>query len=193
MNNKKEQVIAFVVLGCFAMAIMIALTIFGIKNDKLNSQLIATQENLNKYQNAYEEALASAKYEYEVNELLEMDLAAAQEIIYNLKNVEYEFVYIGDYKLTHYCVEKTPHICGDGAGITATGTQVTAGKTVAVDPTVIPYGTEMYIEGYGWRVAEDCGGAVKGNHIDIAVDTHTQAISMGTTTGGVWILVKKGY
>ena len=54
-------------------------------------------------------------------------------------------------------------------------------------------GTEIYIEGYGWRIAEDCGGIVSGAHIDIAVESHDQAIIMGTTTGGVWVLVHKGY
>jgi 3D (Asp-Asp-Asp) domain-containing protein len=126
------------------------------------------------------------------NAYLHNELAAMNIMLSTLKNPEYELVYIGDYKLTHYCTEKRAHICGSGAGITSTGTQVTAGRTIAVDPSVIPYGTEVYIEGYGWRVAEDCGGAVNGKHIDIAVETHSQALSMGTTTGGVWILVKKG-
>jgi 3D (Asp-Asp-Asp) domain-containing protein len=125
------------------------------------------------------------------NELLQDEVDAMHGMILDLKNEEYELIYIGNYKLTHYCCEKRPHICGTGAGITATGTQVTAGRTIAVDPSVIPYGTKVYIEGYGWRVAEDCGGAVVGKHIDVAVETHSQAMSMGTVTGGVWVLVMK--
>lgn len=140
--------------------------------------------------------IASLSEELEVeqseNAYLHNELEAMNIMLSTLQNPEYEFVYIGDYKLTHYCCEKRSHICGSGAGITSTGTQVTAGRTIAVDPSVIPYGTEVYIEGYGWRVAEDCGGAVNGKHIDIAVETHSQALSMGTTTGGVWILIKKG-
>ncbi len=53
-----------------------------------------------------------------------------------------------------------------GYGFTSTGVAVTRG-IVAVDPTVIPYGTRMYIPGYGYGVAADCGGAVKGNIIDL--------------------------
>lgn len=53
-----------------------------------------------------------------------------------------------------------------GYGITSTGVPVTIG-VVAVDPTVIPYGTRMYIPGYGFGVAADCGGAIKGNIIDL--------------------------
>lgn len=151
----------------------------------------------------YESELATAKKylssEKEENESLKSEnatmreeLLSATNTIMELKSEEYELVYLGDYNITHYCVEKRAHICGTGAGITATGTQVTAGRTIAVDPRVIPYGSEVYIEGYGWRVAEDCGGAVKNKHIDVAVETHSKAISMGTTTGGVWVLVKRG-
>jgi 3D (Asp-Asp-Asp) domain-containing protein len=53
-----------------------------------------------------------------------------------------------------------------GGGQTATGTTVRKG-TVAVDPRVIPLGTQMYIPGYGYGVAEDTGGAVIGNIIDL--------------------------
>ena len=53
-----------------------------------------------------------------------------------------------------------------GIGITATGTSVQKG-TVAVDPSVIPLGTQMYIPGYGYGVAEDTGGAIIGNIIDL--------------------------
>ncbi len=53
-----------------------------------------------------------------------------------------------------------------GYGITATGTSVQKG-TVAVDPRVIPLGTQMYIPGYGYGVAEDTGGAIIGNIIDL--------------------------
>ena len=53
-----------------------------------------------------------------------------------------------------------------GVGTTATGTTVRKG-TVAVDPRIIPLGTRMYIPGYGYGVAEDTGGAIIGNIIDL--------------------------
>ena len=53
-----------------------------------------------------------------------------------------------------------------GSGRTATGTTVHKG-TVAVDPRVIPLGTRMHIPGYGYGVAEDTGGAIIGNKIDL--------------------------
>ncbi|MDD5487209.1 MAG: 3D domain-containing protein [Dehalococcoidales bacterium] len=59
--------------------------------------------------------------------------------------------------------------CGTGDGITYTGTKATVGRTVAVDPLFIPLGSWLYIEGFGWRRAEDTGSAVQGNIIDIYV------------------------
>lgn len=57
---------------------------------------------------------------------------------------------------------------GNGDGVTATGTVPTAGRTIAVDPSVIPYGTEVYIPSMGGTfIAEDTGGMIKGNKIDI--------------------------
>lgn len=145
--------------------------------DETYKEIIRLRENLNIEQNN--------------NQQMQEELNAANATISDMKNEEYELVYIGDFKITHYCIEKREHTCGTGTGLTATGTQVTAGRTVAVDPTVIPYGTKIYIEGYGWRIAEDTGGGVNGDHIDIAVTDHATAISMGTATGGVWILVEK--
>jgi 3D (Asp-Asp-Asp) domain-containing protein len=118
-------------------------------------------------------------------------LKTANQTINDLKDSEYELIYMGNFKITHYCTERRAHICGGGQGITATGTTVTAGRTIAVDPSVIPYGTQVYIEGYGFRTAEDCGSAVGGKHLDIAVSSHSEAMSLGTVDKSVWMLVKK--
>lgn len=68
--------------------------------------------------------------------------------------------------------------CGKTDGITATGTQATAGRTIAADPSVFPYGTELTINGNTY-VVEDCGGAIKGYKIDIYFDTHAEAVQFG--------------
>lgn len=81
---------------------------------------------------------------------------------------------------TAYCpCEKC---CGEWAdGITSTGVTAKAGRTIAVDPSVIPYGTEIEIDGHIY-VAEDCGGAIKGNAVDIYFDTHAEALEFGRQT-----------
>lgn len=72
-------------------------------------------------------------------------------------------------------------------GRTASG-QVTGPGIVAVDPSVIPLGTKLYIEGYGYAVAADTGGAIKGNKVDLHFDTHAQAMAWGRRSVTVQIL-----
>lgn len=81
------------------------------------------------------------------------------------------------FTLTAYCgCEKC---CGKNDRITATGTYAVEGVTIAVDPTIIPYGSMVDIEGIGTFVAEDCGGAIKGNRIDIYFENHADALTFG--------------
>src|SRR5262249_14731868 len=75
------------------------------------------------------------------------------------------------FKLTAY---SGPQL-GQAMPITATGTLARAGRTVAVDPKVIPLGSRIFIEGLGERIAEDVGGAVRGKHIDVYLGTVPQA------------------
>ena len=56
------------------------------------------------------------------------------------------------------------------ASNTRTGHRVQRG-VIAVDPKVIPLGTRVYIPGYGWAIASDTGGLIKGNRIDLCFDT----------------------
>ncbi|WP_136607551.1 3D domain-containing protein [Paenibacillus dokdonensis] len=86
-------------------------------------------------------------------------------------------------KLIH--VSMTAYSAGEpGIGTrTATGTRVTEGRTIAVDPNVVPLGWWVYIEGVGFRRAEDTGGAIKGNKIDIYYDSVKRANSFGRKSG----------
>lgn len=71
---------------------------------------------------------------------------------------------------------------------TSTGTVPKEGRTIAVDPKVIPYGSIVYIQDYGYFIAEDCGGAIKSNRIDIFTASHSTAIQQGKKVSNVWIL-----
>ncbi len=68
-------------------------------------------------------------------------------------------------------------------GITASGTKVTEGRTIAVDPGVIPMGWWVYIEGIGFRRAEDKGSAVKGKKIDVYFSSEERAMRFGMKSG----------
>lgn len=96
--------------------------------------------------------------------------------------------YSGEYYATAYCCEVYPHICG-GNGRTASGTVPTPGLTVAADWGVFPSGTWLYIEGVGMRRVEDTGSAIKGKRLDVAIDTHANALRWsGQGNHHVWVM-----
>lgn len=68
-------------------------------------------------------------------------------------------------------------------GVTASGTKVQEGRTIAVDTSVIPMGWWVYIEGIGFRRAEDKGSAIKGNKIDVYFDSESYANKFGRKKG----------
>ncbi|MBM7552563.1 LysM peptidoglycan-binding domain-containing protein [Thalassobacillus pellis] len=81
--------------------------------------------------------------------------------------------------------------CTGCSGVTATGIDLNANpdkKVIAVDPDVIPLGTEVYVEGYGYAVAGDVGGAIQGNKIDVFIPNREDALDWGVQTVDVKIL-----
>ena len=70
---------------------------------------------------------------------------------------------------------------------TATGTLVRRG-VIAVDPSVIPLGTRVFIPGYGEAVAEDIGSGIHGQRIDVAFDTHAEALMFGRQDLEIFIM-----
>lgn len=99
-----------------------------------------------------------------------------------------KMVYAGEYTIVAYCTEQYPHICG-GNPTTASREPVAPGVTVAADPDVLPLGTRVYIDGIGERVVQDTGGAIQGNKIDLAVESHAEAVEWGVQDKGVWMCV----
>ena len=73
--------------------------------------------------------------------------------------------------------------------ITSTGTIPQSGRTIAIDPKIIPYGTKVYIPQFNKVfIAEDCGSAIKGNRIDIYMDTYDECMNWGYRNIDIYIL-----
>jgi 3D (Asp-Asp-Asp) domain-containing protein/peptidoglycan hydrolase-like protein with peptidoglycan-binding domain len=75
--------------------------------------------------------------------------------------------------------------CPGCSGITATGINLNenpGAKVIAVDPSVIPLGSKVWVEGYGSAIAADTGGAINGRRIDVFVPSRSKALSWGTKT-----------
>jgi 3D (Asp-Asp-Asp) domain-containing protein len=100
--------------------------------------------------------------------------------------------YLGVFKITHYC--GCPKCVGHKKVIrTKTGTKPLAGKTIAVDPHTIKLGSIVYIRFNGetkghYYIAEDTGGAIKGNRIDVYVSNHDEGLRLGVKTADVYVL-----
>ena len=72
--------------------------------------------------------------------------------------------------------------CTGCSGVTSTGIDLRANpnrKVIAVDPDVIPLGSEVYVEGYGKAIAGDIGGAIQGNRIDVFIPNQSDALAFG--------------
>lgn len=122
-----------------------------------------------------------------VDEIIEYGTKSRNSIVYSRVNISRGSQY--RYK---DCITATATAYCTGTR-TATGMAVRYG-VVAVDPSVIPLGSRLYIEGangtwiYGTAVAADTGGAVKGNKIDLYVESYSDAINFGRRTAKVYIL-----
>ena len=75
-------------------------------------------------------------------------------------------------------------------GITADGTKATKG-TIAADTRLYPFGTKMYVPGYGWGEVHDVGSAIKGNHIDVFFHSRKDALKWGRQYLDVIILKRR--
>lgn len=85
--------------------------------------------------------------------------------------------YIGNFKITGYTPSPSEN---GGYSVTAMGDNLwnSVGWAIAVDPKVIPLGTKIYIDGIGYRVARDTGGAIKGNKIDVLTSSNHESCAI---------------
>lgn len=105
---------------------------------------------------------------------------------------------LGTFKLTAYCscskccgqyaLNRPTDENGNPIVYAASGARAEAGVTIAVDPGVIPYGTVVQINGHTY-IAQDTGGAIRGNRIDVYFDDHQEAWNFGTQNAEVFVNV----
>lgn len=127
------------------------------------------------------------------NMLLDMQDDIIQNHIIEETAIEPE--YIGEFEISYYTAgpESTgKHPGHPEYGITASGTTVKEGQTIAADWNLLPPGTTVYIEGIGERVVEDTGGLIKGNAIDVYVPDVETALQSGRHMADVYMLEDSG-
>ncbi len=162
-NNIERIIFVTMIMIC-----LIALYISGIEVDAAYNTINELQTEIALIENH--------------NKSLELELQDAK----NLKEVLSTASYIGEFEVTYYC--SCEKCCGKTDGITYTGTQATEGRTIAVDPNIIPLGSKVIIDGQTY-IAEDIGGAIKNLRVDIYVSDHQKALNLGRTTKEVFLLV----
>ena len=102
-----------------------------------------------------------------------------------------DLAYAGTFTVTAYsadykCCGKRPG--HPDYGITASGTTATEGITVASDWSVLPAGTEIYLDGIGYRTVEDRGSGIEGQDLDLFFEDYDTAVNFGVQTLDVWIV-----
>lgn len=104
-----------------------------------------------------------------------MILECKNEYITEIKDI-----FVGEFVITAYCPCRS--CCGAYSNPsnpkTASGTIATSNHTIAADTNILPFGTEVIIDGQVY-VVEDVGGGVNGNHIDMFFDSHSEALDFG--------------
>lgn len=98
---------------------------------------------------------------------------------------------------TAYTNNAEDTITFDGRVLTRSGYDVTdtilyeGMRIIAVDPAIIPLGTRVYVEGFGMAIALDTGSAIKGNKIDVMMDSKEEAVTFGRQPLTIWVIPKQ--
>ena len=122
--------------------------------------------------------------------VVDVEAAVSEPVV-----LEVEPLSLGEFVLTAYCPcerccgvwakNRPTDFNGKSVVVGSSGQVLTQGVSVAVDPDVIPYGTELQIGGKMY-VAHDCGGAIQGNRIDVYFEEHEAALEFGVQKDTVY-------
>lgn len=159
-NKSKKVMCAALVLGCALTGFAVTSTRVGESQDAIAAPISTIKE----FNEAQKDIFIPAP---------EPDIAVVEE-----KKPDRVLVSLGEYRISAYCpCEKC---CLKSDGITASGTQATAGRTAAMNG--VPFGTKIVIDGHEYTV-EDRGGGLGSKIIDIYFDTHEEALN-----SGLWVM-----
>ena len=161
--NAKEADVAKDVITATDSASKEILSKFGLFSSFSNANILMFNQALKEQQLSLEKQQDEAKKEEKEQE--------------TKKQEEAKPGWTHEFHVTAYC---GCYSCSEGYGTqTSTGVTAEAGKTIAVDPNVVPYGSKVQINGHTY-VAEDCGAAIKGYDIDIYMDEHSSTDRFGS-------------
>ena len=159
-NKSKKVMCAALVLGCA----LIGFTVTTTSVDESQDASAAPISTIKEFNEAQKDIFIPAP---------EPDIVVVEE-----KKPDRVLVSLGEYRISAYCpCEKC---CLKSDGITASGTQATAGRTAAMNG--VPFGTKIVIDGHEYTV-EDRGGGLGSKIIDIYFDTHEEALN-----SGLWVM-----
>ena len=125
-------------------------------------------------ENYFSEKVVNKKQDKVVTVGTKTTVAQASRGVTNVSSTSGKEIYVSSTAYTASC--KAVH------GVTSTGVDLKSSpgaKIIAVDPSVIPMGSKVYVEGYGYAVAADKGGAIKGNRIDVFFSSKDDAYRWG--------------
>lgn len=163
----------------------------NIEIENNENEIEANKSAITSEKNEIKNSISSSDSENSISDLDVGENSIEEELI-NLATSEGNI--INNCQITYYCAEQYEHICNAGYPYTtATGTTPTPNHTCAVDPNIIPYNSIVFVKWadgkIGIYIAEDCGGSINGNKIDILVATHSEALENGIQNATVyWVL-----
>lgn len=152
-------------------AIATSISLYCVINQKNHiienqvAQQVESQKKIKTYQTIISSDKQTSKQQIDKLNLLNTELKQAKDANKHLK-------YIGRFLITYYDLsyESCNKYPNDPAyGHTYSGAIAKEGVTIAVDKNIIPLGSYVYVDKIGCRVAQDIGGKIKGNHIDVFV------------------------
>ena len=174
-----------------------------IENTVENTVGNGMDETLEEESNTIENTIVSGREESTITTIEDIEDSTEESTVETETDKEVDTsqaiqpISLGKFRLTAYCpCEKC---CGEWANkrpVDENGNKIVYGSTgerlsenysIAVDPTVIPYGTEIIINGHTYK-AQDCGGSIKGNRIDIYMLDHQEASDFGIKYAEVFVI-----